>query len=99
MLSGRLREEMAAMAAHEYTHLWINENCPAEPSIDGDTVEAICELTAYKLMGRGKQPEKQKQILENPYTHGKIKNLVALEERRRHGLRFELGEKRRDGDF
>jgi hypothetical protein len=79
MLSGRTREEMIGVAAHEYTHLWINENRPADRVIDGDTIEAICELTAYKLMGAKKMPEMQKRILENPYTNGKIKTLVAVE--------------------
>ncbi len=79
MLSGRPRVEMTAVAAHEYTHLWINENCPDRHRIDGDTVEAICELTAYKLMAQKKSPEMQKDILENPYTNGKIKDLVAVE--------------------
>ena len=47
LLSGRLRNELAATAAHEYTHLWISENCPRDRVIDGDTIEAICELSAY----------------------------------------------------
>jgi hypothetical protein len=79
MLSGRTREEMMSVAAHEYTHLWINENRPADRVIDDDTVEAICELTAYKLMEAKKLAEMQKRILENPYTNGKIKTLVAVE--------------------
>jgi hypothetical protein len=79
MLSGRTREEMMGVAAHEYTHLWINENRPADRVIDNDTIEAICELTAYKLMEQKKLPEMQKHILENPYTNGKIKTLVAVE--------------------
>jgi hypothetical protein len=79
MLSGRLREEMMGVAAHEYTHLWINENCPPGHHIDGDTVEAICELTAYKLMEQKKLPDMQKKVLENPYTNGKIRDLVEVE--------------------
>ncbi len=79
MLSGRTREEMMGVAAHEYTHLWINENRPAGRVIDQDTIEAICELTAYKLMEAKKLPKMQKRILENPYTNGKIKTLVAVE--------------------
>lgn len=81
MLSGEPREQMMSVAAHEYTHLWINENCPTNHSIDGDTVEAICELTAYKLMQKESLPEMQKQILANPYTHGQIKTLIAVERR------------------
>jgi len=79
MLSGRTREEMTATAAHEYTHLWINENRPDDHAIDPDTVEAICELTAYKLMQKKNLPEMEKRIVENPYTHGKIKTLIAVE--------------------
>jgi len=79
MLSGRLRAEISATAAHEYTHLWINENRPDSHVIDSDTLEAICELSAYKLMESRKQPEQQQKILDNPYTHGAIKKLVALE--------------------
>jgi hypothetical protein len=78
MLSGRTRGEMTRVAAHEYTHLWINENRPDGRVIDGETIEAICELTAYKLMERKNLPEMQKEILENPYTNGKIKTLVAV---------------------
>ena len=79
MLSGRTREEMTAVAAHEYTHLWIFENCPASHHIDGDTTEAICELTAYKLMQKKGLADRQKSILENPYTNGKIKDLIEVE--------------------
>ena len=79
LLSGRLRTELAATAAHEYTHLWINENRPADHVIDSDTTEAICELSAYKLMAARSQPEQMRRILANPYTHGAIKKLVAIE--------------------
>ena len=79
MLSGRTREELLPVAAHEYTHLWINENRPDSHVIDGDTIEGICELTAYKLMVQKKLPAMQKRILENPYTNGKIKTLIAVE--------------------
>jgi hypothetical protein len=79
LLSGRLRNEITATAAHEYTHLWINENRPAEHTIDSDTTEAICELSGYKLMEDRKQPEQQQKILANPYTHGEIQKLVEIE--------------------
>jgi len=80
--SGRPREEVAATAAHEYAHLWINENSPDDQKLDDDTVEAVCELAAYCLMGAQKQPEIQKRILESPYTRGKIKTLVAIGQQR-----------------
>jgi hypothetical protein len=88
LLSGRLRIEIAATAAHEYTHLWINESRPPEHFIDDDTTEAICELSAYKLMEARSQPEQMQRILANPYTHGKINTLVALEQE--HGIGYIL---------
>ena len=88
LLSGHLRTELAATAAHEYTHLWINENRPAEHAIDGDTIEAICELAAFKLMESRSQPEQLQKILNNPYTHGEIKELVALEKENGMGYIF-----------
>ena len=88
MLSGRRRTELAAVAAHEYAHLWINENRPPERAIAADTVEAICELTAYKLMQARRESVQQNEILENPYTHGEIRKLVEIE--REHGMAFVL---------
>jgi hypothetical protein len=85
MLSGRSRNELAATAAHEYAHLWINENRPAEHVISDDTVEAICELCAYKLMEARAQPDQLKKILANPYTHGQITNLIEIEKERGAG--------------
>lgn len=82
LLSGRLREDVVATAAHEYTHLWINENWPEGKELDEDTMEGVCELAAYYLMGAEKRPDMQKRILESPYTHGKIKSLVALGQQR-----------------
>jgi hypothetical protein len=86
MLSGRTRGEMTRVAAHEYTHLWINENRPTDHVIDPDTMEAICELTAYRLMGEKNLPELQQAVLESPYTNGKIKTLVEIEQE--HGIGY-----------
>ena len=88
MLSGQLRADLAATAAHEYTHLWINENLPAGRVIDGDTIEAICETAAYELMDSRKLRGEQKRIRENPYTHGAIARLLEVD--KEHGFRFVL---------
>ena len=56
--------------------------------MDGDTIEAICELSAYKLMESWSQPEQMQRILDNPYTHGEIKKLVALE--KQNGIGYVL---------
>ena len=88
LLSGRRRDELVAAAAHEYAHLWINENRPDDHEVDADTMEAICELVAYKLAVADKMAEQQKRILANSYTHGKITTLVEFEEQ--HGFAYIL---------
>jgi hypothetical protein len=82
MLSGRLRSELSATSAHEYTHLWINENKPESHVLEKDTLEGICELVSYKLMESRGDTNQEKRILANPYTHGEIVKLVALEQDR-----------------
>ncbi|HVY69874.1 MAG TPA: hypothetical protein VHH73_08085 [Verrucomicrobiae bacterium] len=72
LLSGRLKAETADTCAHEYTHLWINENKPAGRKIEQDTIEAICELSAFKLAGARGDTAEQERIRTNTYTKGKI---------------------------
>ena len=88
MLSGRLRKEVSATAAHEYTHLWINENKPESHVLEKDTLEGICELVSYKLMESRGDTNQEQRILENPYTHGEIVKLVAFEQD--HGMAYIL---------
>ncbi|MBI1841497.1 MAG: hypothetical protein HYR88_11690 [Verrucomicrobia bacterium] len=73
---GLTRSRMAAVAAHEYAHTWINENVPRDRVIDGDTVEAFCELTAYELMQQRGDKRELRLIVENAYTRGKIDVLI-----------------------
>lgn len=42
LLSGQLRGLTLSTCAHEFGHLWINENRPANRNLEPDTVEAIC---------------------------------------------------------
>jgi hypothetical protein len=86
---GMLGVNLTKQAAHEYTHLWINENLPAKHVIDPDTLEAICELSAYKLMESRSQSDELKRILRNPYTKGKIKRLVEVESEKGAGFIFD----------
>jgi hypothetical protein len=44
----------------------IRENQSASRVFDPDTLEAICELSAYKLMESQSQPDGMKIILSNP---------------------------------
>jgi hypothetical protein len=88
LLSGRFATEIAATAAHEYTHLWLNENQPTEHVLTHDEVEGICELVAYKLVESRGDIQQEKEILANPYSHGEITNLVSIE--KQSGMNFIL---------
>lgn len=76
-VQGRL--DLMAVCAHEWTHLWINERLAPGRMLDDDTVEAICELTAYKLMQAEKADRQIEQIETNLYTRGRIKDLIQLD--------------------
>ncbi|MBI3878033.1 MAG: protein DA1, partial [Verrucomicrobia bacterium] len=84
LLSGVPRAEMSSVCAHEYTHLWLNENLAETRLIEPDTTEAICELVAYKLASAHQDTAEQERIQKNRYTAGRIDALIALETK--HGL-------------
>jgi hypothetical protein len=75
---------MVAVCAHEYTHLWINENKPESRKIEPQTIEAICEVVALALMERLQMTAQVQAIMENDYTEGRIKG--AAEYYKVHGL-------------
>ncbi len=79
LLSGQPRQSLAAVCAHEYAHLWINENRAATNKIDPDIVEAVCELAAWKLMEFRNAPDEMEAIRVNTYTRGTIVDLLRLE--------------------
>jgi hypothetical protein len=79
LLSGQFKRDTESVCAHEFMHLWINENKARNRNIEEDTLEALCELTAYKWMLSIEDLNQQQKILENNYTHGTIKILVGLE--------------------
>ncbi len=87
LLSGLAVDRFVAACAHEYMHMWINENKRQTP-LDKDTIEGICELIAYKYMGRLGKTKEREAILQNTYTRGKIKILVDLE--KANGLEYIL---------
>jgi hypothetical protein len=80
LLGGVLRESLGTTSAHEYMHLWINENRPESHKIDGDTVEAICELLAYKVAVFRQDKEQLEKSKSNTYTKGKILELMSYEQ-------------------
>lgn len=79
VLSGQPAQTVAAVCAHEYTHLWLNENLPAGREIEPDVIEAICELAAWKLMQFRQVKEEMEDIRTNEYTRGRIADLLKLE--------------------
>lgn len=79
ILSGQPAQTVAAVCAHEYTHLWLNENLPDGRDIDPDVIEAICELAAWKLMQFRQVKEEMEDIRTNEYTRGRIADLLKLE--------------------
>ena len=84
LLSGLPKDELISVSAHEYTHLWINENRPESRNIETDTLEGICELVAYKVCERAGFTNQLSRIVKNPYTKGRI--LDALESSKRMGF-------------
>jgi len=79
LLSGQFKSDTISVCAHEFMHLWINENKARSRTIEADTLEALCELTAYKWNVSIEDLSQQQKIIENVYTHGKIKILIGLE--------------------
>lgn len=79
LLSGQFKSDTVSVCAHEFMHLWINENKTRSRILEEDTLEALCELTAYKWSVSIEDLNQQQKILENVYTHGKIKILIGLE--------------------
>lgn len=86
VLSHLQKPRLMAVAAHEYTHAWMGENVSREREavLDKNTVEAFCELVAYKYMESLHQEEEMQNIKENHYTVGKV--LVLIEADKKYGF-------------
>lgn len=81
LYSGQSREAIAGVCAHEVTHLWLHENVPAKREIEPQTVEAICEIVAYKLMAARNNTNEMERIRSNEYTQGRIVTMIEAETR------------------
>ena len=77
--SGLTRSRMFAVAAHELTHLWLNENEKRGRKMDADSVEAVCELVAYKMLSLRGMSQGMIEIEQNQYTNGMIHRFIQLE--------------------
>ncbi len=84
LMSGNSRGTTLSTCAHEFGHLWLNENLKPARKLDPDTREALCELFAYKTAARRGDTNETARIKVNPYTKGVV--LAALEFDIREGL-------------
>jgi hypothetical protein len=82
ILSGLNPGRFMAVAAHEYTHTWLQENVPPGRVLDTDTVEGFCELVAYRLMEKRNDPIELGLILTNDYTRGQVHAFLAIDSSR-----------------
>jgi hypothetical protein len=81
LLSCMSKPHLLAVSAHEYTHAWMAENVKPNrvAGMDRDTVEAFCELVAYKYMASRNETAEMDAIKRNTYTKGKIAVLLAAD--------------------
>ncbi len=86
LLSGLSRPRLEAVAAHEFSHAWLNENLTSKrkDAISRDALEAFCELVAYDLVVARNHLVEKTNILENPYTAGQLEAFRVAEAR--HGF-------------
>lgn len=81
LMSGQLRSTTLSTSAHEFAHLWLNENLKDGRKLDPDTREALCELFAYKLAARRGDTNELARIRQNPYTKGVVLHAIEFESR------------------
>ncbi|MEN9576257.1 MAG: hypothetical protein RL514_4112 [Verrucomicrobiota bacterium] len=81
LMSGQRRSTTLSTCAHEFAHLWLNENLKAERKLAPDTREALCELFAFKLAARRGDTNEITRIKTNPYTKGVVLNAIEFEAR------------------
>ena len=79
ILSGLNPGRFMAVAAHEYTHTWLQENVPPGRVLDSDTVEGFCELVAYRLTEKRSDAIELGLILTNDYTRGQVHAFLAVD--------------------
>ena len=82
VLSGLNSARFRAVAAHEYTHTWLQENVAPGRPLDSDTVEGFCELVAYRLMKQKNEEIEMALILTNDYTRGQVHAFLGVDANR-----------------
>ena len=71
-----------ATVAHEYAHVWLNENLSEKrkQSLSRDANEGFCELISYRLMDSQNEEAQKKLIKSNAYTRGQIHLYLEAEQ-------------------
>lgn len=86
ILSGLPLDGFKATFAHEYSHVWLNENLSdaRKQKLNNDSVEGFCELISFMLMELENAEPQKKLILLNAYTRGQVQ--LFIEAKNRYGL-------------
>jgi len=86
ILSGLPLDGFKATFAHEYSHVWLNENLSdaRKQRLNNDSIEGFCELISFMLMELENAEPQKKLILLNAYTRGQIQ--LFIEAKNRYGL-------------
>ncbi len=84
LINGLVNTNLIGVCAHEFTHLWINEN-RGKHEIEPQTMEAVCEMVAYSLAKTYRHRDYMETIRDNTYTEGRAARLIPLVDR--YGLK------------
>ena len=81
ILNGLSEPRLEAVVAHEFAHVWLNENLPKarQATLSRDALEGFCELIAYDLMQDRNHEVEKNNIRDNPYTAGQLDAFVKAE--------------------
>jgi len=80
LLTGLPESKLIAVMAHEYTHVWLNENLPEDRKVQVDTVEGFCELVSHKVTQQRRDALEQRVIQENAYSKGQVSLLLQAQD-------------------
>jgi Protein DA1 len=78
VVAGLTPGRFAAVVAHEFAHAWVFQHLPPKRKIHPDTVEAFCELVAYRMMEEKSAEFQKLTIRSNLYTKGQIHTLIKV---------------------
>ena len=78
-LTGLPVAQFLAIAAHEATHVWLNEHGARNPALHTDATEGFCEFIAHRVMSDRSDPEEMRRIEKNTYSRGQIDAFIKAD--------------------